>query len=114
MCKKGTIEKVLVKNLKGKWEEEGIDKCIAPIVEALQKGGIYTKTSCCGHGRPLGSIFLQDGRILLIDAYGEWAIHGTRFLIKAAWTHFIYPKRVQFRVARDNISWRIKKLISVV
>ena len=43
-----------------------IDYCIAGIVDALQKGGINMRGSCCGHGGRLGAIHLQDGRILLI------------------------------------------------
>lgn len=111
MCEWGTTKKILVKTEKETWKKEGIDKCIAPIVEALQKGGIYIKVSCCGHGRPLGDIYLQDGRILLIDGYGDWANHRNRLLIKALWCHFIYPKRVRFKVARDNFFWRLKKIL---
>jgi hypothetical protein len=47
-------------------KEVGIDSCIAPIVEALQKGGIDMRGSCCGHGELQGHIDLQDGRGLLI------------------------------------------------
>lgn len=43
-----------------------IDKCIAPIVEALQAAGIDMRHSCCGHGRCNGEISLQDGRTLII------------------------------------------------
>jgi len=38
-----------------------IDACIAPLVEALQKAGIYTLTSCCGHGKEDGYILLENG-----------------------------------------------------
>lgn len=44
----------------------GIDKCIAPIVRALEKGGVKMCASCCGHGKGAGYIHLQDGRILII------------------------------------------------
>lgn len=43
-----------------------IDRCIAPIVEALNRGGILTVASCCGHGQGPGSIVLADGRELYI------------------------------------------------
>lgn len=43
-----------------------IDRCIAPIVAALNGGGVLTASSCCGHGRGDGSIILADGRELLI------------------------------------------------
>ena len=43
-----------------------IDACIAPLVEALQQGGIDMRGSCCGHGHSVGEIYLQDGRLLLV------------------------------------------------
>lgn len=42
------------------------DPCIAPLVKALNEGGIPTVASCCGHGTHLGSIALEDGRWLTI------------------------------------------------
>lgn len=45
---------------------KGIDKCIAPIVDALNKAGIITISSCCGHGKTDGTILLLDGRTLII------------------------------------------------
>jgi len=47
-----------------KWEM--IDECIAPIIQALQQGGVDMRGSCCGHGDTYGYIALQDGRQLLI------------------------------------------------
>ena len=49
-----------------KWRECSIDACIAPIVKALQEGGIDMRGSCCGHGEHEGDIHLQDGRTLII------------------------------------------------
>jgi hypothetical protein len=43
-----------------------IDRCIAPLVKALNDGGITTVASCCGHGKVLGNIALADGRELFI------------------------------------------------
>jgi hypothetical protein len=44
-----------------------IDKCIAPLVQALQQAGINMRGSCCGHDEENeGDIHLQDGRILLV------------------------------------------------
>ncbi|MHA1952283.1 MAG: hypothetical protein ACW987_20795 [Candidatus Thorarchaeota archaeon] len=43
-----------------------IDSCIAPIVNALQMGGINMRGSCCGHGKSEGYIELQDGRYIFI------------------------------------------------
>lgn len=49
-----------------KWRECKIDRCIAPLVKALQEGGINMRGSCCGHGKGHGDIQLSDGRLLLI------------------------------------------------
>lgn len=46
----------------------GIDRCIAPIVKALNDGGVVTVASCCGHERGIGNIALADGRELIIAA----------------------------------------------
>ncbi len=48
------------------WKMMNIDKCIAPIVKALQEGGIDMRFSCCGHRMEEGEIILQDGRVLII------------------------------------------------
>lgn len=45
---------------------KGIDRCIAPIVRALNRAGILTIQSCCGHGKGDGRIDLADGRTLFI------------------------------------------------
>lgn len=66
MCKRGKVKSVEI------WQRDGlssfvmIDECIATIVQALNKGGIRTIASCCGHGKHDGSIILMDGRELLI------------------------------------------------
>lgn len=46
----------------------GIDSCIAPIVKALNDGGVPTIACCCGHGKLPGSIVLADGRELIVAA----------------------------------------------
>ncbi len=73
MCQWGTDKLVLVKipadlssTGKTKWRYMKIDSCIANIVEALQRGEIDMRGSCCGHGQGTGRIDLQDGRTLLI------------------------------------------------
>lgn len=43
-----------------------IDRCIADLVEALNKAGYATVASCCGHGKMPGNIALADGRELFI------------------------------------------------
>jgi hypothetical protein len=59
-----------------KWKLAQIDACIAPLVEALQRGGIEMRGSCCGHGRQPGEIHLQDGRMLLVFETADqgWAV----------------------------------------
>lgn len=52
------------------WSEQEIDRCIAPLVQALNDGGILTSSCCCGHGKELGHIWLRDGRILAIMPTG--------------------------------------------
>jgi len=73
VCSWGEYEEVLVKipaglafSGKAYWTTKKIDRCIAPIVKALQKGGIDMRSSCCGHGKKDGKIELQDGRTLII------------------------------------------------
>jgi hypothetical protein len=44
-----------------------IDKCVAPIVDALQRAGIEMRGSCCGHGEGPDYIAMQDGRRISIE-----------------------------------------------
>lgn len=85
MCKHGTDEAVNVKITahrshtgKAYWRDMPIDKCIAPIVRALQNGGIDMDGSCCGHGRYEGSILLADGRELIILEAEDSEMYRTR------------------------------------
>lgn len=78
MCKVGEYELVRVKipadlshTRKSRWKKAQIDRCIAPVVRALQEGGIDMRGSCCGHGKMDGDIHLQDGRILIIKKDGD-------------------------------------------
>ena len=43
-----------------------IDHCIHHIIAALNAGGVRTYASCCGHQNQPGSIWLEDGRDLVI------------------------------------------------
>jgi len=43
-----------------------IDREIAGLVRALNKEGIITISSCSGHGKEHGHIWLKDGRVLII------------------------------------------------
>lgn len=54
-----------------KWRFMKIDRCIAPIVKALQREGIDMRGSCCGHGLGPGKIDLVDGRTLTITESDE-------------------------------------------
>lgn len=43
-----------------------MDRCIAPLVEALNAAGVETVASCCGHGYRPGNVALRDGREIVI------------------------------------------------
>lgn len=58
-----------------KWKLAAIDRCIAPLVSALQAEGINMRGSCCGHGSGVGEINLSDGRVLLVVS-GPLAVPG--------------------------------------
>jgi hypothetical protein len=47
-------------------KECNIDNCLVPIIDALNKGGVPTIASCCGHGNRWGNIMLADDRELII------------------------------------------------
>jgi hypothetical protein len=73
MCNWGDTAPVLVRipadlscSGEAHWKLTQIDRCIAPLVKALQEGGVDMRGSCCGHGRGEGQIELQDGRLLRI------------------------------------------------
>lgn len=50
-----------------RWATKAIDSCIADLIYALNVMGVYTRSSCCGHGKEPGSIILEDGRELIIN-----------------------------------------------
>lgn len=43
-----------------------IDRCLAPLVAALNRAGIATVACCCGHGEGVGWVALGHGRGLVI------------------------------------------------
>jgi hypothetical protein len=43
-----------------------VDKCIVPLVKALNNAGMKTIASCCGHGKQPSNIALEDGREIII------------------------------------------------
>lgn len=47
------------------------DPCLAPLIKALNDGGLPTVASCCGHGHRPGDVMLADGRTLLV-LDGDW------------------------------------------
>lgn len=61
---KKTYENQVVMPLNGK--SICIDWCIHRIVSALNAGGVFTHSCCCGHGQQEGQIELEDGRTLII------------------------------------------------
>jgi hypothetical protein len=78
MCKYGEYERVKVTvpsdlSFTGKDRKavKLIDKCIAPLVRALNQGGVKTRDSCCGHGKGQGYIQLWDGTVLHIIKDGQ-------------------------------------------
>ena len=50
------------------WHPVAVDHCIAPIVDALNKAGVFTVASCCGHGAD-GRISLRDGREVVLTTF---------------------------------------------
>lgn len=70
MCKWGTDVTLSLPTLRdgviGPSREWFVDACIAPLIKALNDGGVITIASCCGHGKAPGNIALVDGRELFI------------------------------------------------
>jgi hypothetical protein len=73
MCEWGTLTELLVplptKSGEIEWKLKGVDSCIASIVQALNDSGLYTLSSCCGHGTADGSIGLHDGRLITLSHF---------------------------------------------
>jgi hypothetical protein len=59
-----------------------IDRCIVPLVRALNDAGLATVASCCGHGHRPGWIALSDGRQVMVvpdldtARFVDEALHG--------------------------------------
>lgn len=66
MCKRGdTVRVSVISNMDdGETELRDVDKCLVPLIVALNGYGIATEGCCCGHGEVTGHITLTDGRIL--------------------------------------------------
>ena len=70
MCQRGEFEYCVVKGMRIE-----VDRCIAPIVNALNGAGIETVESCCGHGETEGHILAyQDGKHRLFIIYEMGAV----------------------------------------
>jgi len=63
----------------------GLDRCIGPLVHALNAAGLKTVWCCCGHGWLPATIVLQGGKELRLmdfdtarwlDRQWPWTIHG--------------------------------------
>lgn len=52
------------------WKWAGVDACLAPMVNALNKAGILTRTCCCGHGKRPGEIRLWNGMVVGVPTDG--------------------------------------------
>lgn len=52
-------------------EPKGIDGCIVGLVVALNNAGLFTRASCCGHGKQPGRISLEDGREIILLTYDQ-------------------------------------------
>jgi len=61
MCKWGNIKTIIINGKK-----VDVDEYIVPMVKALNKAGLETIASCCGHGKQPVSIVLKDGREIRI------------------------------------------------
>ena len=66
MCEQNTTETFKITNADGVEKMIDVDRCIAPIVRALNSAGVVTVASCCGHGKRPGNIALADGREICI------------------------------------------------
>jgi len=65
MCKRGNMVEMELP-IAGDFRQgiAKVDKCIAPIIKALNAGGVLTKGCCCGHGEIMGYIRLANGKYL--------------------------------------------------
>lgn len=61
MCKQGDTSTLEIDGT-----VRDIDRCIYPLVQALNDRGFRTIACCCGHGKRPGNIALADGRELII------------------------------------------------
>ena len=96
------------KKLGLKDDEEFIDSCIAPLVQTLNNGGIKTTSSCCGHEKTFGEIWLQKGVLLIINDRDKYRSSKHKYLIKMVAKHILGSYKVKFRIKKNNFIWRVK------
>ena len=51
---------------RARWATKPVDACLADLVGALNRSGVHTRGSCCGHGNGCGGVLLHDGRELVV------------------------------------------------
>lgn len=49
---------------KARWDVKSVDRCLAPLIKALNDRGLYTSGCCCGHSKGPGDIRFHDGQVL--------------------------------------------------
>lgn len=80
-CEHGDTVKVWV-NANG-WRQVEVDRCIAPIISALNSNGIPTYTSCCGHGAGTNGFIRLKDRILIVTP--QTNVAGASALYRKDW-----------------------------
>lgn len=63
-CDVGSYEHTVPMPIRGRVQD--VDLCIATIVAALNAANITTVASCCGHGKILPTVILEDERCIVI------------------------------------------------
>lgn len=78
MCEHGDTVSIWIPTRRAFGEYADVDRCVAPLVVALNAAGFETVASCCGHGHRPGSVILRDGRELVLFQSVEDAADATR------------------------------------
>ncbi len=120
MCKWGDtvpvrlkIEAQHSKTGKERYDYVHIDRCIAPMVEKLQKAGLEPVASCCGHNRAMGDILLKSGKVLIICHDADswlWINKRTKFLTCLLFRHLKRHLKHNIMIFKDHWGWRIKNI----
>ena len=73
MCRHGDQVKVVING-----REWMIDRCLVPMVKALNKAGIKTASCCCGHGEHDGYIltyYEEEYRLIILPPSGKESLN---------------------------------------